>query len=67
MSLNDVIKKVQTRSKDTTHGRYVVNAIDEVTEKMFTENNRKPSQYYTPSSLDGCLRQNYYKRTGAPI
>lgn len=67
MSLNSLLKKLETRGQNISLGRYLTNAIDEVTEKEFTKRKRKPSQYLSPSSIDGCVRQNYYKITGAPI
>lgn len=67
MGLNSLLKKVETRTDDIPDGNYVVNVINEVTEKLFINSGHSPSKYYTPSSIGGCNRKNYYKKLGAPI
>jgi len=65
MSLDTLVEKLATRSKDIPDEEYLVNAINEVTVQEF--GGRKPSTYYSPSGLDKCLRSLYYKRLGVDI
>lgn len=67
MSLESLINKVQTRTDDISDGQYFVNILKEGVQKRNNANLRKPSTYYSPSSLGNCPRQLYYKRTGSPI
>jgi len=67
MGLDTLVKKLNTRSKEITDGEYLINILDEALTKRNNENLRKPSQYYSPSSIGGCPRQLFYKRAGAEI
>lgn len=67
MGLDSLVQKLNTRSEKITDGEYLNNILDEALVKRNNANLRKPSQYYSPSSIGGCPRQLYYKRIGAPI
>mgnify|MGYP000232193150 CR=1 FL=1 len=67
MSLDSLINKVQTRTDDISDGQYFINILNEGVQKRNNANLRKPSTYYSPSSLGNCPRQLYYKRTDSPI
>lgn len=66
MDLNTLLSKLETKSDNVSNARYITNVINEVTYKIANDCGRKPSTYFSPSSLGGCERSIYYKITGAP-
>lgn len=65
MSLRNLARMIDEANKDKTPEQEFIHIYNETIQR--TDEKRKPSQTYKPSSLGGSMRRMYYEIIGAPV
>lgn len=66
-SAKSLAKLIAEKTKQKTPEQDFLHMLEEATVRVSQENSRKPSQWFKPSSLGGCLRNVYYQVSGAEV